>query len=230
MFLHRNNVLYLWENKYQCTMKHLIPILLISMFLPGCASIPRATVDMSIRLEQQLYALKDANASIINSVFDAKEENMLLYLDQTLFPKYVDELFKNPAILSIWDEMVQTEDANERLEVITWLNKNINNQYRETKDSLINPINDERKIVLKAFDDEFSEALQMNSTITRNIASANEIHESYRSIASGFIDANRLDSIVTNSIRTVDKSLNSVQKVADFYLEYKDKVHSKLRR
>lgn len=200
------------------------------MFLQGCASIPRATVDMSIRLEQQLYALKDANASIINSVFDAKEENMLLYLDQSLFPKYVDELFKNPAILSIWDEMVQTEDANERLEVITWLNKNINNQYRETKDSLINPINDERKKVLKAFDDEFSKALQMNSTITRNIASANEIHESYRSIASGFIDVNRFDSIVTNSIQTVDKSLNSVQKGADFYLEYKDKIHSKLRR
>lgn len=200
------------------------------MFLQGCASIPRATVDMSIRLEQQLYALKDANASIINSVFDAKEENMLLYLDQTLFPKYVDELFKNPAILSIWDEMVQTKDANERLEVITWLNKNINNQYRETKDSLINPINDERKKVLKAFDDEFSKALQMNSTITRNIASANEIHESYRSIASGFIDVNRLDSIVANSIQTVDKSLNSVQKGADFYLEYKDKIHSKLRR
>lgn len=200
------------------------------MFLQGCASIPQATVDMSIRLEQQLYALKDANASIINSVFDAKEENMLLYLDQTLFPKYVDELFKNPAILSIWDEMVQTKDANERLEVITWLNKNINNQYRETKDSLINPINDERKKVLKAFDDEFSKALQMNSTITRNIASANEIHESYRSIASGFIDVNRLDSIVANSIQTVDKSLNSVQKGADFYLEYKDKIHSKLRR
>ena len=200
------------------------------MFLQGCASIPRATVDMSIRLEQQLYALKDANASIINSVFDAKEENMLLHLDQTLFPKYVDELFKNPAILSIWDEMVQTEDANERLEVIIWLNKNISNQYRETKDSLINPINDERKKVLKAFDDEFSKALQMNSTITRNIASANEIHESYRSIASGFIDVNRLDSIVANSIQTVDKSLNSVQKGADFYLEYKDKIHSKLRR
>lgn len=211
-------------------MKHLIPILFISILLQGCASIPRATVDMSIRLEQQLYALKDANASIINSVFDAKEENMLLYLDQTLFPKYVDELFKNPAILSIWDEMVQTKDANERLEVITWLNKNINNQYRETKDSLINPINDERKKVLKAFDDEFSKALQMNSTITRNIASANEIHESYRSIASGFIDVNRLDSIVANSIQTVDKSLNSVQKGADFYLEYKDKIHSKLRR
>lgn len=211
-------------------MKHLIPILFISILLQGCASIPRATVDMSIRLEQQLYALKDANASIINSVFDAKEENMLLYLDQTLFPKYVDELFKNPAILSIWDEMVQTEDANERLEVITWLNKNINNQYRETKDSLINPINDERKKVLKAFDDEFDKALQMNSTITRNIASANDIHESYRTIASGFIDVNRLDSIVTISIQKVDKSLDTVQKGADFYLEYKDKVNSKLRR
>lgn len=211
-------------------MKYLISILLISAFFSGCASVPRASVDMSIRLEQQLYALKEANRSIINSVFDAKEQNMVLYLDQTLFPKYIDELFKNSAIQDIWDEMVQSQDLNERLEVIMWLNKNINSQYRETKDSLINPINDERKKVLKAFDDEFDKALQMNSTITRNIASANDIQESYRSIASGFIDVNRLDSIVANSIQKVDKSLDSVQKGADFYLEYKDKVNSKLRR
>lgn len=211
-------------------MKYLISILLISAFFSGCASVPRASVDMSIRLEQQLYALKEANRSIINSVFDAKEQNMVLYLDQTLFPKYIDVLFKNSAIQDIWDEMVQSQDLNERLEVIMWLNKNINSQYRETKDSLINPINDERKKVLKAFDDEFDKALQMNSTITRNIASANDIQESYRSIASGFIDVNRLDSIVANSIQKVDKSLDTVQKGADFYLEYKDKVNSKLRR
>lgn len=208
-------------------MKYLISILLISAFFSGCASVPRASVDMSIRLEQQLYALKEANRSIINSVFDAKEQNMVSYLDQTLFPKYIDELFKNSAIQGIWDEMVQSQDTNERLEVIVWLNKNINSQYRETKDSLLSPINDERRLVLKAFDQEFDKALQMNYVITRNIASASQIQESYRSIASGFINVNRLDTIVTNSIQTIDKGLNSIQKGTDFYQEYKRKFNTK---
>lgn len=208
-------------------MKHLISILLISAFFSGCASVPHASVDMSIRLEQQLYALKEANRSIINSVFDAKEQNMVSYLDQTLFPKYIDELFKNSAIQGIWDEMVQSQDTNERLEVIVWLNKNINSQYRETKDSLLSPINDERRLVLKAFDQEFDKALQMNHVITRNIASASQIQESYRSIASGFINVNRLDTVVTNSIQTIDKGLNSIQKGTDFYQEYKRKFNTK---
>lgn len=211
-------------------MKRLYLIVAAIILLAGCATIPRASVDMSIQLEQQLYALKQANESVINSVFEAKEQNMIAHIDNKIFPAYLDGLFKDPSIQNIWDEMVANNNDGERLEVIVWLNKNVQKKYKETKDSLLLPIKEERARVLKSFNDEFNVAIRMNNTVTRNIASANAIQESYKNLASKLIDVNRLDSIVLNSLQVIDGKLNSMQKGIDVYKENEDKIHNILKR
>lgn len=202
-------------------MRRLYLIIIATALLTSCATIPRASVEMSIQIEQQLYALKQANESVINAVFDTKEQNMTVYIDNTLFPEYLDGLFKNPSIQNIWDEMVANNNYEERLEVIVWLNKNIQKQYKETKDSLLLPIREERLRVLKSFNDEFNTTIQMNSTVTRNIASANTIHEAYEVLASKVIDTNRLDSIITSSLQNIDSKLSSIKKGIDVYEKMK---------
>lgn len=211
-------------------MKRLYLIVTAIILLAGCATIPRASVDMSIQLEQQLYALKQANESVINSVFEAKEQNMIAHIDNKIFPAYLDGLFKDPSIQNIWDEMVANNNDEERLEVIVWLNKNVQKKYKETKDSLLLPIKEERARVLKSFNDEFNVAIRMNNTVTRNIASANAIQESYKNLASKLIDVNRLDSVVLNSLQVIDGKLNSMQKGIDVYKENEDKIHNILKR
>lgn len=211
-------------------MKRLYLIVAAIILLAGCATIPRASVDMSIQLEQQLYALKQANESVINSVFEAKEQNMIAHIDNKIFPAYLDGLFKDSSIQNIWDEMVANNNDEERLEVIVWLNKNVQKKYKETKDSLLLPIKEERARVLKSFNDEFNVAIRMNNTVTRNIASANAIQESYKNLASKLIDVNRLDSIVLNSLQVIDGKLNSMQKGIDVYKENEDKIHNILKR
>lgn len=211
-------------------MKRLYLIVAAIILLAGCATIPRASVDLSIQLEQQLYALKQANESVINSVFEAKEQNMIAHIDNKIFPAYLDGLFKDSSIQNIWDEMVANNNDEERLEVIVWLNKNVQKKYKETKDSLLLPIKEERARVLKSFNDEFNVAIRMNNTVTRNIASANAIQESYKNLASKLIDVNRLDSIVLNSLQVIDGKLNSMQKGIDVYKENEDKIHNILKR
>lgn len=211
-------------------MKRLYLIVTAIILLAGCATIPRASVDLSIQLEQQLYALKQANESVINSVFEAKEQNMIAHIDNKIFPAYLDGLFKDSSIQNIWDEMVANNNDEERLEVIVWLNKNVQKKYKETKDSLLLPIKEERARVLKSFNDEFNVAIRMNNTVTRNIASANAIQESYKNLASKLIDVNRLDSIVLNSLQVIDGKLNSMQKGIDVYKENEDKIHNILKR
>lgn len=211
-------------------MRRLYLIIIATALLTSCATIPRASVEMSIQIEQQLYALKQANESVINAVFDAKEQNMTVYIDNTLFPEYLDGLFKNPSIQNIWDEMVSNNNYEERLEVIVWLNKNIQKQYKETKDSLLLPIREERLRVLKSFNDEFNTTIQMNSTITRNIASANTIQEAYEVLASKVIDTNRLDSIITSSLQNIDSKLNSIKKGIDVYEKNEDKINNIIKK
>lgn len=211
-------------------MRRLYLIIIATALLTSCATIPRASVEMSIQIEQQLYALKQANESVINAVFDAKEQNMTVYIDNTLFPEYLDGLFKNPSIQNIWDEMVSNNNYEERLEVIVWLNKNIQKQYKETKDSLLLPIREERLRVLKSFNDEFNTTIQMNSTVTRNIASANTIQEAYEVLASKVINTNRLDSIITSSLQNIDSKLNSIKKGIDVYEKNEDKINNIIKK
>lgn len=211
-------------------MRRLYLIIIATALLTSCATIPRASVEMSIQIEQQLYALKQANESVINAVFDAKEQNVIIHIDNTLFPEYLDGLFKNPSIQNIWDEMVANNNYEERLEVIVWLNRNIQKQYKETKDSLLLPIREERIRVLKSFNDEFNTTIQMNSTVTRNIASANTIQEAYKDLASKVIDVNRLDSIVTSSLQNIDGKLNSIKKGIDAYEKNEDKVNNIIKK
>lgn len=211
-------------------MRRLYLIIIATALLTSCATIPRASVEMSIQIEQQLYALKQANESVINAVFDAKEQNMTVYIDNTLFPEYLDGLFKNPSIQNVWDEMVANNNYEERLEVIVWLNKNIQKQYKETKDSLLLPIREERLRVLKSFNDEFDTTIQMNSTVTRNIASANTIQEAYEVLASKVIDTNRLDSIITSSLQNIDSKLNSIKKGMDVYEKSEDKINNIIKK
>lgn len=205
-------------------------IVAMGILLTGCASIPKASVDMSILLEQRLYDLRQANQSLINSVFDVKEQNVIAYIDNKLFLEYLDRLFKDSSIQNTWDEMVASKDYKERLRVIVWLNKNIQKKYKEIKDSLLAPLVEERKHVLKSFNDEFDAVIRMNSAITRNIASVNAIQDSYKNLASKFIDVNKLDSMVFDSLKAVDDKLNSIQKGLDIYNKNEDKINDILKK
>lgn len=205
-------------------------IVAMGILLTGCASIPKASVDMSILLEQRLYDLRQANQSLINSVFDVKEQNVIAYIDNKLFLEFLDGLFKDSSIQNTWDEMVASKDYKERLRVIVWLNKNIQKKYKEIKDSLLAPLVEERKHVLKSFNDEFDAVIRMNSAITRNIASVNAIQDSYKNLASKFIDVNKLDSMVFDSLKAVDDKLNSIQKGLDIYNKNEDKINDILKK
>ncbi len=205
-------------------------IIVAVIILTSCASIPQSTLSLSMKLEQQMQALKIANEGIINTTFDEKERRMLTYLDEVLFPKYLEDIFKDAEVDEIWQEMVESSDLAYRYKVTVWLNSQIHNKYLRTKDSLLIPIQNERKLVLSTFNKEFNSAIRMNGTITRNIASVKEIDEIYEKHASKFINLNRLDSIVTTTMHRIDNGLDSTQKVTDLYNNNKQKIDNTINK
>ena len=193
-------------------MKYIYLIISTLFILNSCASIPKETVDMSVQLEQQISVLKQANESIINSVFESKEQQMITYINDKLFPQYINDLFENPDIYNTWNEMLNSNNVDDRNKMMVWFTTNIHDQYRETTDSLLLPIKEEKLRVLKAFNDEFDSAIRMNNTITRNIGSANAIQEASREIVSKVFDINKLDSVIYKSLNRIDINLNSIKK------------------
>jgi hypothetical protein len=206
-------------------MKNIVSICLALIFM-SCATVPQAAVDLSVQLENQLHVLKQANEAIINAAFDSREQSMNEYIDDVLLPKHLEVLFKNPGIVEYWNQTLESNDASDRYSFLLWLNRNIQKEHRAICDSLLQPIQEERHQILKSFDEEFDSAIRMNSTVTRNISSVSEIQKAYEKITSKFVDTNKLDTMLTNSLRFLDAQLNSAQKGIDAYENNKDKIEN----
>lgn len=55
--------------------KKIIYIHFLVYILSSCASIPKESIDLTAKLNQQLIALEDANALLINQIYLDKEES-----------------------------------------------------------------------------------------------------------------------------------------------------------
>lgn len=211
-------------------MKNVVSFCLLMALTASCATIPKASVNMSVRLEQQLYALKQANQQLVNAVYDAKEQDMVSHVDNVLFPQYLDGLFENQYVMSIWDDIVATNDMTGRMEAIRWLNEKAQAEYKMIKDSLTAPIKEEKKLALKVFEDEYNMAIRMNSAILRNIASFNDVQEAYNEYANKILNTNKLDSILFRSLYKIDTQMDKLQQGVDKYSENEDKIKEILKK
>lgn len=189
----------------------------------SCVSIPKQTAEMSVLLEQQLYALKQANNSIIENVYKEKEKNVTDYVDNIWFPQYLEEYFQKPIIQEAWNEAVNTDSLEYRLELIQTLTQICMEEYKTYKESLLSPIYAEKDTILRNFNEQYDLALKMNSIITRNVKSASDLQSEYKSYLNKIVSTEKLDSITQSSLDKIDKQFDNVIEGFD---KYEDKINS----
>ena len=189
----------------------------------SCVSIPKQTAEMSVLLEQQLDALKQANNSIIENVYKEKEKNVTDYVDNIWFPQYLEEYFQKPIIQEAWNEAVNTDSLEYRLELIENLTQICMEEYKTYKESLLSPIYAEKDTILRNFNEQYDLALKMNSIITRNVKSASDLQSEYKSYLNKIVSTEKLDSITQSSLDKIDKQFDNVIEGFD---KYEDKINS----
>lgn len=189
----------------------------------SCVSIPKQTAKMSVLLEQQLDALKQANNSIIENVYKEKEKNVTDYVDNIWFPQYLEEYFQKPIIQEAWNEAVNTDSLEYRLELIQTLTQICMEEYKTYKESLLSPIYAEKDTILRNFNEQYDLALKMNSIITRNVKSASDLQSEYKSYLNKIVSTEKLDSITQSSLDKIDKQFDNVIEGFD---KYEDKINS----
>ena len=188
----------------------------------SCVSIPKQTAEMSVLLEQQLDALKQANNSIIENVYKEKEKNVTDYVDNIWFPQYLEEYFQKPIIQEAWNEAVNTDSLEYRLELIQTLTQICMEEYKTYKESLLSPIYAEKDTILRNFNEQYDLALKMNSIITRNVKSASDLQSEYKSYLNKIVSTEKLDSITQSSLDKIDKQFDNVIEGFD---KYEDKIN-----
>lgn len=188
----------------------------IALFIgmTSCASIPKESLELSARLDRQLVALQDANATLINQVYAEKEARMTEYLDSVWFPAYLDKLFSLEPTQTLWEAAVNSSNPSDRIEIMAVITKEAIERYKEEKDYDVAPIIAERDSMLAIYDNEFEKARMMNDACGRLLESHYDVKTAYYSMLPEG-RAERLDSLVHSSIGSLDTNLRRLRSGAD---------------
>lgn len=124
---------------------------------------------MSVQLEEQLYVLQQATNSIVEKAYQEKEKNVVAYIDTVWYPRYVEELFQQPVIVELWDEVVRTDSLVNKMELIKMLTQSCMTEYLSYKKSLLAPVEEEKASILKKLNESYELAIWMNGGLLQRI-------------------------------------------------------------
>lgn len=202
-----------------------ISLLFVSLFV-SCASLPRATVDLSMLLEKQISALEQSHIKLINKYFEEKQYHILSFLDNEWYPKYLENFFNDGDAEDIWNEIINNSDKKERISDLQMVVSIIQTEYMAMRDSLLFPLETTRIELLSAVQEEYNTARTMNNTVLNNIASVNEIQEARKEYLSKLVNVDLVDNTIDTYFEKADKILSDAQKGLDQYNETESKIES----
>lgn len=205
-------------------MKSKLIYLLLAAVLSSCASLPKATVEMSVLLEQQIAGLEKNHLKMVNLYFDERENLASEFLNDKWYPMFLDNFFKEDAVIELWEETVNSKNILDRTENVKMLTVVIQENYMVMRDSLFIPIQKMKEEMRIAITEEYNKARTMNAAIINNIASVNDIQEKRKELLSNFIDYESLENKLNKGLNQLDNILDRSQKVVDEYKKNETKV------
>ena len=196
-------------------MRALIFKFLLIVCCTSCAVLPKATVEMSVLMDKQINALEENHLHLVNLYFDQREKSALNFLNKEWYPVYLNNFIQQETVATIWNQSLsdsKTEDRVAKMKLITQVTQEA---YMQMRDSLLVPLSLSRKKMIELIGDEYRKTKAMNSAITNNVASVNEIQEKRKELISKVINTNELNFKIDGALQKVDSVINRIQKVPD---------------
>ena len=198
--------------------------LLLIVCCTSCAVLPKETVEMSVLMDKQLTALEQSHLHLINLYFDQREKNALDFLNKEWYPVYLNNFLQQETVATIWNQSLsdsKTEDRVEKMKLITQVTQEA---YMQMRDSILGPLSLTRKSVLEMIEDEYRKARAMNSAITNNVASVNEIQEKRNELLSKIVNTDEINGKIDGALLKADSVLNKVQRGMDILKAKETKI------
>lgn len=178
--------------------------------LSSCASIPRETVEMSVLLGRQIEALEQGHTAMIEAFYKEKEVTATKWLKEQWYRNYLNDLFAMPSTIEFWNEAI-TEELPQRMESLKNLTDLIQEDYMQQRDSLLIPLKAEKEKLLGIIQTHYNMAREMNDVITKNIDSANTLEEKRKQLLSRFVNTDKIDMEINQSLQRADSILSMAQ-------------------
>lgn len=215
-------------------MKKLKVLLLIfTLTLVGCSSVPKEAPELSIELGKRIKTLEDSHINLVESYFDMKRNLVIKFFEDEWIPKFADEFFSNSIVEEKWQYIVKTNDKALRMQFILEVAPELLQQINTQREALLKPLDDLQRDLERKIRNNYDETYAINNSLTSYLISAHKVDQSRKS----FIENLGLkDKEINNAIYRVDeitenlvKSTENLPQQADKYLADIKKLKSELK-
>jgi len=190
----------------------------------SCAVLPKATVEMSVLMDKQITALEESHLHLVNLYFDQREKNALDFLNKEWYPVYLNNFLQQKTIATIWNQSLSDSKTEDRVTKMKLITRVTQEAYMQMRDSILGPLTMTRKSMVVLIEDEYRKTRAMNSAITNNVASVNEIQEKRNELLSKIVNRDELNGKIDEALLKADSVLNKIQKGMDVFKAKESKL------
>ena len=165
---------------------------------------------------------------LLNRYFDYKRSELDKFIDDVWIPSFAKEVFSDPNVSRVWDEIVTRNNKSDRLEFIIRSGPKLQAKINQKRKELIAPLDKLEREAEDQIREHFNEARSINNSLTSLLSSAADVDANRNRYLemTGFSSSNiqllmdQTDSAISDMIDGVVKGQEKVDEVK----KYKDKL------
>ncbi|MCT4646349.1 MAG: hypothetical protein N4A74_15280 [Carboxylicivirga sp.] len=227
-------------------MRKITFLLLCSLLLSGCASIPPESVQLSATLGNDLQSLHKSHRAFVILHYGKMKEQINQFVDDVYAPYAISQSLKiemeefnvgNESLPGLIKEASEGNNVATK-EVLLYMQDFLeitNEEIEAMRMELLQPVRQQERELLIKVDNAYSNAIQANATLTAHLKSIRKVKES-QAEALQLIGLNNVHETITEyalkASGIVDEATQTAKKVdatSDEVLEKVDEIKEKLQ-
>tara|TARA_R110002074_G_scaffold99562_4_gene215032 strand:+ start:269 stop:1012 length:744 start_codon:yes stop_codon:yes gene_type:complete len=197
-----------------------LKLIILSLLLTSCVSIPKETVTLSKVIGSDLNILQKSHVNMTQLYYQRIKSNINNFIDDTYKPYIINYMLKdqleefkkgNASILTSINNAVQKPDkktADLALDDMSQFLEATNSQIEKKRNELLNPIEKQEDEILKAINDSYSNTIYANATMTGYLESIRKVKDAQNEAMSLITGVKNTDSIVRSKILQLSDIVN----------------------
>jgi hypothetical protein len=143
----------------------------------ACVSIPPEAPELSAQLGNRISAIEQSNLTLLHRYFDRKKQDVDEFIQNEWMPEFANQFFSEPAIATVWDQVVASGSKQDRLQFILKTSPKLQQRINQKRVELIHPLEVLEQRIETKLTADYAQAKAINNSITGFLLSASKVVE-----------------------------------------------------
>jgi hypothetical protein len=148
-----------------------------SLLMMACVSIPPEAPELSAQLGNRISAIEQSNLTLLHRYFDRKKQDVDQFIQNEWVPEFANQFFSEPAIATVWDQVVASGSKQDRLQFILKTSPKLQQKINQKRVELIHPLEVLEQRIETKLTADYAQAKAINNSITGFLLSASKVVE-----------------------------------------------------